>query len=507
MKKLPVVIVLIAGMIFSSCSKKFPDFVNSIPDDAIAVASLHPMKLHKKGQINTLENLKQRVKDEVWEMILEDPLSTGLMLDEYTFIFVRMEKEAPIIGVVTGMSDMEKFEVVLGNMKEDASSEFVEMEGYSFFSPEKEGAIAWNKEQMIVLSSPDNDEFEASYWIESFDKMFHPVKEESITSLVNFNDFLGKMKDLNAWISSNEMRQLVEKIMNDNEKIDINLPVELYNNYAQVYCEFAEGAMYVNGETYFSEEVEKNIEELLVLNPSLNEEMLKLAPGGHLLLALAGSMDLDKAKELVKKVAPPELGEVGSKVEAATGVPAQELLNAFTGDFIIAVNGIEEDVMIPIEIFIGLGVNNEVIQEKLLENLENLLPVEKQEDFFVINIQGNEIYSGIINDAWVITNAKGYRDAVSDSKLEKSLMDSKFNDFADGSLGMYLNLDLSSYPAMIQGSLSKNPEQNQWLEYVTESFEYLGMSAGNNQNRFTLETTKSSENSLYTILKLTDIPE
>ncbi len=505
MNRLPMIMALTAGLILSSCSKKSPEFVNSIPDDAIAVVSLHPMQLHKKGQVNTLENIKERVKDEIWGQIIENPLSSGLMLDEYMYVFVKMEEEAPIIGVVSGMNDVGKFESILASIKKEISSEFIEMEGYTYVQPDKEGAIAWNEKQMIVLASPDNDEFEASYWTGSFDKMFNPVKEESITSLVDFKDFLGKMKDLNLWISSNEMRGLIEKVKPGD--LDIDLPVQLYNNYAQIYCEFANGAMYINGETHFSEEVEKNIEELLVMNPSLNEEMLKLAPAGNLLLAMAGSMDFEKVQNLVKKFAPPKLGEVGNKVEQATGVPAEEFLDAFTGDFTIAVNGIEGEAMIPVEVFIGFGVNNEAIQEKLMGTVESMLPVDQQGDFFVINIQGNEIYSGIIDDMWVITNAKGYKDAVDGGKLDKSLVDSKFNDFADGSMGMYLNLDLSTYPGMIQEALSQKPEQKKWLEYITESFEYLGMSASNYQNKITLETSKPGENSLYTILKLTDIPE
>ncbi len=183
------------------------------------------------------------------------------------------------------------------------------------------------------------------------------------------------------------------------------------------------------------------------------------------------------------------------------------MLEAFTGDFTIAINGIEGETMIPIELFLGFGVNGEAIQEKLLEKVGEMLPIEEQGDFFVINIQGNEIYSGILNNMWVITNAKGYKDAVEGGSLEKSLMDSRFNEFADGSMGMYLNLDLEGYPAMLQGMLSQNPKQMKWVEHLTGSFDYLGISASNYENHVLLKTNQPGENSLYTILKLTDIPE
>ena len=160
MNRLPVIIVVIAGLVLASCSKKTPEFVNSIPDDAVAVVSLHPMQIHTKGKLNTLEALKEKVRDEIWGQILEDPLSTGLMMDEYSYVFAKMEEEAPVIGVVAGMKDIEKFESTLGKIKEDISTDFTEMDGYKYIQPDKEGIIAWNQEQMIVLASPDQDEFD-----------------------------------------------------------------------------------------------------------------------------------------------------------------------------------------------------------------------------------------------------------------------------------------------------------------------------------------------------------
>lgn len=504
MKRIPLLLVLAAGIILTSCSKKSPEFVNSIPDDAIAVVSLHPMQLHTKSQINTFEAIKEKVKDEIWGQILENPLSTGLLLNEYAYVFLKMEEEAPIIGVVGGIKDLDKFKSTLSKIDENISESFKEMDGYTYMQPDEEGVVAWNETQMIVLVSPDNEEFEESYWIENLTKMFHPVKEESITSLVDFKDFQGKMKDLNLWVSSDKIMDVVKQVV----KKDLpELPVTLNNNYAQVYFDFANGEVKISGETHFSEEVEKNVEEFLVMNPELNKDILKLAPGGDLLLALAVSMDLQKVQKLVEKFAPPKLDSIGNKVEDAIGVSPEEMLEAFTGDFTIAINGIDGESMIPIELFLGFGVNDEAIQEKLLETVGEMLPIEEQGDFFVMNIQGNEIYSGILNDMWVITNAKGYKDAVEGGSLDKSLVDSRFNDFADGSMGMYLNLELEGYPAMLQGMLSQNPKQMKWVEHLTGSFDYLGISASNYKNKVLLKTNQPGENSLYTLLKLTDIPE
>jgi hypothetical protein len=204
----------------------------------------------------------------------------------------------------------------------------------------------------------------------------------------------------------------------------------------------------------------------------------------------------------VKKFAPPEADSVGNKIEAATGISTAEMLEAFTGDFALSINGIEGESMIPLELFLGFGVNSGAIQEKLMSTVESMAPVEQEGDFFTINIQGNEIYSGILNNMWVITNSKGYKEAVVDGSLKASLIQSRFNDFTDGSVGMYMNLDLDRYPSVIQNLLDQKPEQGQWVKMITGPFDYMGFSSNNYKSHFILKTNTPSENSLYTLVKL-----
>ena len=499
MKKLIHVVILIVALALSSCARKTPQFVHSIPDDAIAVLSLHPMELHTKSKVNTFTSITEKVKDEIWGQILENPLSTGLMMDEYFYVFVTMEEHAPVIGVVCGMKDVKKFESILEKIDEDISSMLEENDVYTWMQPDKGGIISWNEEQMIVLGSPDSDQFETSFFTESLDKMYTPVKEESITSLVDFKDFQGKMKDLNLWISSNEMFDVLEKMIGDDMP---DFPVALYHNYAQVYFDFENGGLNISSETHFSEEVKKNIEEFMVMKPELNSELINLAPGENLLLAIAGSMDLEKMEQMVNRFAPPELDTIGNKVEDAVGMNMEDLLGAISGDFAITINAIDAEAMIPVELFVGVGVNGEALQEKLMQTVGSMVAVEEEGDFFIINIQGNEIYSGIVNDVLVVTNVKGYKDAVQGGSYDKSLRDSKFSEFSTESMGMFLNLDLEEYPGMVKGLLAQNPERNDWVTRLLDPFDYLGVSAGNYQ--IVVKTSNDSENSLYTILKMVD---
>ena len=119
MKKLPLLIALTAGILVTSCSKKAPDFVNSIPDQSVIVMSMHPRQIFDKGQISTLEQLKEDVDDEFMRSIIENPKKSGIMLNEYAFGFVYMKNENPVIGFVAGLSNSNDFETMLKTLDEE----------------------------------------------------------------------------------------------------------------------------------------------------------------------------------------------------------------------------------------------------------------------------------------------------------------------------------------------------------------------------------------------------
>jgi len=218
-------------------------------------------------------------------------------------------------------------------------------------------------------------------------------------------------------------------------------------------------------------------------------------------------MDLAKTQQMIEKFAPPELDTMGNKVEMAIGMEISDLLEAISGDFTIAINGVEGEAMIPLEIFLGIGVTGQALQEKLMVIIQGLAPVEEEGEFYIINFQGNKIYTAILNDVMVVTNATGYKDAVNNGVHGTPLTGSRFGDFTDGSLGMFVNLDMGKYPAMLQGLLGQKPEAKNMVERYTGPFDYLGVSAGNYKNNVYVKTTKPSENSLYTIMKMIDAPK
>lgn len=203
----------------------------------------------------------------------------------------------------------------------------------------------------------------------------------------------------------------------------------------------------------------------------------------------------------MKNFNPPQMEGISDQIEKTTGVPGKDILEALSGDFVLAINGAEEGASVPVEVLIGIGLDDETLQEKMMGSVGNMAQVEKDGDFFMINAGGLELYSGITKGIWVITNVPGYKDAITGKGLEKTLTDSQFKDYTDGSMGMYMNLDLTTYPAALQSMMASGGAPKT-LELLTESFDYLGMEASNYENKMILKTANDQENSLYTLLRL-----
>lgn len=500
MKNIRLLSLILAAIIVASCSRKVPDTVHNIPDHAFLVASMHPKQIYEKGEVGTMESMIAKINDPVMQRIAKDPAASGLDIGEYVFMFVYFMDDAPVFGTTAVMKDAAKFTEMIRQLASEENLEIIDHKGYSMVTPAYEkAAMAWDEEQMIFLASPQL-EMSAEEWQTELINLYDLAPEEAVTSIRDFNDFTGKMEDMNLWFTGDELQRILEK-SGAIEGMQMQLPMDLNNNYGQVFVEFTDGAMYVHSETHFSDDVSKATETFLVAKDELNEDLLELAPGNDLLMAMAFSLDLDKLTRLMKNFSPPQVDSLSGQVEKMTGIPGNEILEAMNGDFVVAVNGASEGNPIPVEVLIGIGLDDQSLQERMMGTVGNMAQVEQEGDFFMINANGMELYSGIVDNVWVITNTPGYKDAVTGKGLEKTLNDSKFSDFAGGSMGMYMNMDLSSYPEALQGMMSRGGSMGM-VKMLIESFSYMGVEASNKENNMTLVTSREDENSLYTLLQV-----
>jgi hypothetical protein len=502
MKKIPLLIAVLALLVTASCSKKASEIVKSIPDHATLVASLHPEQIYKKGQIGSFESITESISNEFIRSILKDPVLSGIDMSDYIYFFAYFIDDEPVLGMTADLKSQGKFTGMIEELNKKNYQEVISHKGYNMIIPESsDGGIAWNEKQVILLMTPQNA-MTPDDWQAELVTLFDQEKDRSITSVMNFRDFSGKMKDMNIWLAGDDLKKILEK-SKSLQKMDFDFPVSFDNNYSHVFVEFTDGAMNVNSEMYPSDDIKKATETFLVAKENLNADMLKMSPGNNLLMAVAFSLETDKVVKLMKNFNPPQMEGMSDKIEQTTGVPGKDILEALSGDFVLSVNGAPEGTSVPVEVLIGIGLNDETLQEKMMGSVGNMAQVEKDGDFFMIKAGGVELYSGIAKGIWVITNVPGYKDAITGKGLKQTLSDSEFKDYAGGSMGMYLNLDLTTYPAAMQSMMTSGGAPKT-LELLTESFDYLGMEASNYENKMILKTANDKENSLYTLLRLVE---
>ncbi len=500
MKKIPILLVVMALLLTASCSRKTSEIVKSIPDHASLVASLHPDQIYKKGQISSMESITDSISNEFIRSIAKDPLKSGIDLSEYIYFFAYFLDDEPVMGMTADLKNPDKFTRMIGELSKEKYQEIILHKGYNMVIPESNnGGVAWNEKQVILLLTPQ-EVMTPDDWQTELVALFEQERDRSITSVMNFRNFTGKMKDINIWLAGDNLKKILAKTKSL-KKMEFDLPVSLDNNYSQVFVEFTEGAMQVNSEMHLSDDVKKATETLQLTKDNLNRDLLKITPGNDLLMALSFSVNTDRVVKLMKNFNPPQTEDMSDKIEKTTGIPGKDILEALSGDFVLAVNGAPEGSPVPVEVLIGIGLDDETLQEKMMGSIGNMAQVEKEGDFFMINAGGLELYSGIVKGIWVITNVPGYKDAIAGKGLGQTLSDSKFREYAGGSMGMYMNLDLTTYPAALQSMVASGGGPKT-LELLTESFDYLGMEASNYENNMILKTANEKENSLYTLLRL-----
>lgn len=502
MSKIPIIVAITLLSVSLSCSKKTSEAINSIPGHASLVASVHPEQIYNKGQVGSLESLTKSIRNEIILSIARDPFQSGIDMTEYIYCFIYFMDEEPVIGITANLKNRNRFSGMISKLNKKGDVEVISHKGYEMITLDsEETAMAWNDDQVIFLTSPGQI-LSADNWQSELVRLYELQKEESIATVVNFRDFAGKMKDVNIWAAGDDLKKVMEKTRSFKD-LTIDLPVTFEKNYSQVFIEFADGLMNIHSEIHLNDDIKKATEMLLLAKDQLNPDLLKMSPGNDLLMALAFSLKTDRMAKVMKNINPSQLEGMSDKVEQATGVPGREMLEALSGDFVFALNGAAEGSAIPVEVLIGVGLNDEALQERLLDRVGNMAQVEKEGDFFMINAAGMQIYSGIMKGIWVITNVPGYKDAITGKGLKKNLMDSEFNAYAGGSVGMYMNLDLTTYPVAIQGMMASGGAPKT-LELLTESFDYMGMEASNYEGNIILKTSDDEENSLYTLLRLAE---
>jgi len=140
MKTIPIIVAFTLLLVTLSCSKKTSDSINSIPDHASLVASMHPEQIYNKGQIGSMESLTKSVRNEFMRSIVKDPLKSGIDMSEYIYLFVYFIDDEPIMGITANLKNQGKFKKMIEEINKNDNQQIIAHKGYSIITQEDDDA-------------------------------------------------------------------------------------------------------------------------------------------------------------------------------------------------------------------------------------------------------------------------------------------------------------------------------------------------------------------------------
>lgn len=535
-----------------SC-KKSEEHLRLVPESAGVVLIYDVQELSQKIKLNEFtgsnvyalleeelqkEGKKGKDAAKLFASMLETPEDFGVDLEKEVYMFFTAEEDdEAFIGYVMGI-DGEKFEENLLSKIEDISDEDIDIEEEDeihYIEIDEQAIVGWNDKMLLMLVVPDldNDSEEESkdniedYMVECFERK----KGESIISNDDFMTFYENRKDLSFWVDAEFLTDMVKEYGTSDLPTGLNLDdISMF----QFHLAFEDEAIVFITESTFDDQDDA---EDLPMRKGLNEKVLKKLPQDPYAF-YGASADAEEAFDYLIETfdAQGMVAMASSEIRKTLDMSLDEALRTFGGDFAFVLHEVKttkkervdydfdhetEEMVETVEIVdqlmpmmaLAMSINDDKLYNKLIELLEQADPdgemVSKEDNYYIIDVEGIDIYTTLEDDVWVITNDEALIKIVSDGDYgNKSLANSDHADDIEDSYGYgYLNLDYDSYPKALKNRMEEDMDKDDKKLFdnmisILSHATYKGTSKTSVEMKLHLKD--SDENSLYTIFKTID---
>lgn len=295
------ILLIISLLVFSSCNKK-SNLSDSIPADAFYVLRVDAESLIKKSEYNLFQNpiIQQGVnfskpfmtdaQKKLLDNFMNDANALGLDLKGEYFTYMSDSE----LGLVMKVFDAKK---IKNNLLTISGNDEVVVEDGFYIIKSKQWAVVWNNDKLIFLShnqsnNPDNS-FDINNLVLNAKNHLSQTKENSISSIKEYNTFLTDATDVSAYYSINKMLSWIQ-INNTNQNY---LSSEAANSLSNVfdgvsiaaYTSFEKGKIEVNQNfLYDSDKTEQRLKTFAsqFLSP-IKGDQFKYVPQDNILLVSA----------------------------------------------------------------------------------------------------------------------------------------------------------------------------------------------------------------------------
>jgi hypothetical protein len=462
-----------------------------IPAEASFVVAVNYEDLLKKGNLTAENNyafllaLRQKLETapaEIRECIaefLKNPASSGL--DLKTFYVFGIQKDEKIdVFISANIAKQTAFE---DNLKKLGISEFVDKGDFKAVEEENKAPVSWNKE-IILLAFADAYDYSALY-----------EKKTTIKNVAEFTDAYPAEGDIRFWCRYGSLMNFAALM---NPQISLGNFIEEYKNInLSGVLNFANGEIKFDANASPKAEVDKVYEKYPVLKKFDNKLLNDLPEPTFLLLKYAVNPKV--FAELLKQTLPDE--------ENPFNAPeVQKVLNALSGDFILDIHGFAEG-FIPLPL---VSIDFSVNGEEGFKDIQSLLPptfLAKTGDYYTAMIQMIPVLYAYKDNRVLVTNDATQIQAFVGKSSDKTLKNNEtVKKYSSSPNLVYLNLDFSSYPAIIQGLLKNalGEDATTIISVLNRLNSLTFWQTDNYSSAGTFKFADSSTNSLQTLLEIID---
>ena len=500
-------IFVITSLIISSCSNPDNKVFKLIPESAMAVVSFHPGRLMEKGRIQEVEILKKEAsKHELSKKLFENPESSGIEMDAYSAFFL-LSGDTEYACFVMPLASKTNFELLLDEIEKESGEEMSKSNIGSYESRNLHNTlIVYNSSFLFLIK--EMDEWSGTDLSVVAESIINLDKNEALITDKDFSNFLGKQKDMNAWISSNNLKGISDL----GEGMDIFGGIK--NNYGHIFADFQDGFMTMNTNLRFNASWQETIDKYNFMDEKAIKEVLHYIPSENLLFVGNTNIDSERIFDLLKFVN----NDFERSMEEMTqkmGIDKDELMNIFSGEAAFSFNAIKTEDIESENISVdGLPTAVFASRIKNTKNFEDFFDKAKEEAEFTEKEGYYQVANGIPafmvitgKDLVVSNNEEIIREIASEGKLKENVTLSEFgNKLSSNPVCFFLNLNRDSYTEEMKQMLDEKFPRDIPLEMdkISKGLESLSFSANLEEWEFRVDIKNKEQNFLYTLLSQLD---
>ncbi len=507
-------LVMAALFILSSCSGGDRAIFRVMPETTSGVVTFNPKNLMDKGKINDLDFVKKAAgHQKIVDRLINNPESTGINPDAYSAFFV-FGKDPSYGCFIVPLKSKSRFKSFLDTIQAQPGLKFEERQLGSYTELKHDNlVVAWNNSVAFVLSSfsgwAGNDLDTVAL------RLTKTRRSESLLTDKDFNKFLSRQRDINAWLTSTNLMNIAGAGALGHA---LDLFGGLKNNYGHIFLDFGKGEMTLRTNLQLNASMKETIDKYNFLDRDAGKDLLKYLPEKDVFLVANTNLDPDKILGLLDFLGK-QTGDQLGRMEDKLGVDENDLKHALQGEVAFSINGIrkrptmkESDIYgdssftrnIPVFVA-ALKLQNENAWKALTQKLKEESGLTEQNGYYSLSVKLLPLFLAEQDKNLIVTNSETYiREIASQGQVQQNILSADFAPvLTSRPVCFYVNLDRKSYSKEMEAYLEEKMGANvhSGVESFGKSLKSLSLTANLEEWELQVELNDKENNSLYTLLR------